>query len=417
MQGVAARSVQWGAWAGAGMAGHDAQTRARVERTGLGMVESAAGLAALEGLLLQHAAAAPAQAAAVPVKWGRFLQRQFGGAVPPMYAAFAGEAAPPQQAAARVTEQAPGWDSQADRHAAAPAAPQPAAAGPALSQAEQEQLMLQQVLEAVKAVMGSEVAADQPLMAAGLDSLSSVELRNSLEAKLGVELPSTLVFDYPTISAIASFLASKVQLPAAPLLPAGAPHAAWQVVAQADLEQLMLQQVQETVRAVLGSEVATDQPLMAAGLDSLSSVELRNSLEAKLGVELPTTLVFDYPTVGAIATLLATKVELPVVPGQEEAYTAAGNGFRYEQLHHTGALAPAASLVPASTASVVVAVGGMVVRSPADAFAAIQPVDAVRLIPASRWDLESRAGERVCVPAACSNVVLPCDSMPSQPNS
>lgn len=31
----------------------------------------------------------------------------------------------------------------------------------------------------------------------------AVEFRNSLEAKLGVELPGTLVFDYPSISAIA----------------------------------------------------------------------------------------------------------------------------------------------------------------------------------------------------------------------
>ncbi len=49
--GMAAASVQWGAWAGAGMAANDAQTAARVARLGMGMVTPAAGLAALEGLL------------------------------------------------------------------------------------------------------------------------------------------------------------------------------------------------------------------------------------------------------------------------------------------------------------------------------------------------------------------------------
>jgi len=44
---------------------------------------------------------------------------------------------------------------------------------------------------------------------AGLDSLGSVELRNSLEASLQLQLPGTLIFDYPTIAALQQFLGSK----------------------------------------------------------------------------------------------------------------------------------------------------------------------------------------------------------------
>jgi acyl carrier protein len=67
--------------------------------------------------------------------------------------------------------------------------------------------MLEKVIKAVQQVTGrSDVALESPLMSSGLDSLGAVELKNSLEAAFGVCLPSTLVFDYPTPSAIAEFI-------------------------------------------------------------------------------------------------------------------------------------------------------------------------------------------------------------------
>jgi acyl carrier protein len=45
-----------------------------------------------------------------------------------------------------------------------------------------------------------------PLGEMGLDSLLSVELRNTLSSAIGQPLPATLLFDYPTIDALTDFL-------------------------------------------------------------------------------------------------------------------------------------------------------------------------------------------------------------------
>jgi myxalamid-type polyketide synthase MxaC len=58
------------------------------------------------------------------------------------------------------------------------------------------------------------------------------------------------------------------------------------------------------------------QPLQGLGLDSLMAVELRNLLGAGLKTKLPTTLVFDHPTIDALASYVEKDVfksEAPVV--------------------------------------------------------------------------------------------------------
>lgn len=52
----------------------------------------------------------------------------------------------------------------------------------------------------------ADLAPEAPFLSAGLDSLSAVELRDELQRSLGLRLPGTLIFDYPTPTSLAAFL-------------------------------------------------------------------------------------------------------------------------------------------------------------------------------------------------------------------
>ena len=51
-----------------------------------------------------------------------------------------------------------------------------------------------------------------------------------------------------------------------------------------------------------------DQAMESLGLDSLMALELRNRLEASLGITLPVALVWAYPTIAGLAVALCERI-------------------------------------------------------------------------------------------------------------
>src|SRR5690606_9469506 len=70
------------------------------------------------------------------------------------------------------------------------------------------------------------------------------------------------------------------------------------------------------------ARVPEDRGLFDLGLDSLTAVELRNRLSADLGERLPTTVLFDQPTVRALAAHLLD-LSAPARPGYDPQVLAA----------------------------------------------------------------------------------------------
>ena len=66
------------------------------------------------------------------------------------------------------------------------------------------------------------------------------------------------------------------------------------------------------VAHVLGLEspadVDSEAGFFTLGMDSLTSVELKNRLQVELGCSLPATMAFDFPNVGALTRFLLTDV-------------------------------------------------------------------------------------------------------------
>src|SRR5438132_14219123 len=56
---------------------------------------------------------------------------------------------------------------------------------------------------------GEEVDSHMPFSYYGLDSIDAVELAAELEDWLGQPVSATLTFDYPTVSAVATYLAAE----------------------------------------------------------------------------------------------------------------------------------------------------------------------------------------------------------------
>ncbi|GAA5705600.1 3-ketoacyl-CoA thiolase [Streptomyces avermitilis] len=185
-RGLPATSLAWGLWEqGSGMADRlDQADLARLKRVGL------APIAVDEGLRLFDAALALDRAVVAPL---RLDLGGLQGTVPPVLRGLRGTV---RGTARRMAQTAP-KGSLGQRLAGLP-------------QAEREQVVLDLVRAEVAAVLGHASAqAVQPEHAfqdAGFDSLTSVELRNRLNAATGLRLPVTMVFDHPTPVALSRFL-------------------------------------------------------------------------------------------------------------------------------------------------------------------------------------------------------------------
>ena len=103
----------------------------------------------------------------------------------------------------------------------------------------------QQTLRVLGLASTQAIDPRQPLRELGLDSLMAVELRNALSAGLHHPLPSTLLFDYPTVEALTDFVAQTLWplAEAAPVTVAVPDVAEVASLSEAEAEALLLEEL------------------------------------------------------------------------------------------------------------------------------------------------------------------------------
>jgi myxalamid-type polyketide synthase MxaB len=192
--GLPGLSINWGPWAEAGMAASlDNRNQRRFALNGITLISPEQGLQALEALLAQNAT----QTGVMSVDWSIFLA-QVG-----QKSAFLEAITPP---AAPVLSQRPEFlqpletDLSGDRDRANVSIP-----------IDRFQEHIQSLVAQVLGFSSPELINSQESFAdLGMDSLMAVELTNRLKMSLGCGISQTLLFDYPTVEALANYLIQEV---------------------------------------------------------------------------------------------------------------------------------------------------------------------------------------------------------------
>jgi len=195
-RGMAGLSVNWGPWSETGTAVRHGVLQQK-SKMGMGSISTSDGLRALQRML----AGSLPQILFAPMDWKKYfaISSAGSGLDPNRQLLSELRAARPQKPGTTAQQKkSPSWLPQLE----------------AVAASQRQQVLMDLIASRVKATLGihdtQEIDPAQPLQELGLDSLLSIELRNSLGASLERTLPATLLFNYPTLKALAGFILREV---------------------------------------------------------------------------------------------------------------------------------------------------------------------------------------------------------------
>ena len=240
LQGQPGLSINWGAWSNIGAAAKR-NVGSRITLQGMGTIAPAQGLQILEQLLRDNTA----QVGVLPMQWAKFMQQFPANRIP----AFLTQLTQAANSAATDSTVLPSEFRQ--RLEAAPVS-------------ERSGLLVTHIREQVAIVLNhrspQRIESHRGFFDLGMDSLTAIELKSRLISSLEQPLPSTLIFEYPTIDALATYLSQdlfageSLQIASVPVQPQDGHQTPDQILvssveqlSEAEVEVLLLKQLEALI--------------------------------------------------------------------------------------------------------------------------------------------------------------------------
>ncbi|NMO18054.1 SDR family NAD(P)-dependent oxidoreductase [Pyxidicoccus fallax] len=187
-EGLPGLSIDWGAFSGVGLAAAQENRGARLASRGLRNLTADEGLVTLERLLQGGSA----QSAVLPFDVRQWVEFYPAAASSPLLSRLRAEQPHERRAVA-------GDGALAEKLAAAA----PEARATVLLE------FLRGEAARVLRIAENKFDTQAPLTSLGMDSLMGLELRNRIEGALGIKVPATLLWTYPTVLALSRHLAGE----------------------------------------------------------------------------------------------------------------------------------------------------------------------------------------------------------------
>ena len=284
-KGVSTASVQWGAWESVGMAAKNKNAIYRIKRMGMGVLSNELGIATLSSII-----GSVDSIASSPFMWSR-QDGTSTSKLPAMCSDLVDTPKTEMKVSVKTLlrpEHYSGKSSISNR-----------------------------LNDIINEGSGANISFDEPFANAGLDSLSALELKGKIETEFSVTLPDTVMFDYPNNVELSKYIQKIIESDDSSdrlehhdqvrtgdsALHDDRRNVSFMNLREADIQVKVLQIMSNMVDRCLD----IDEGFMDAGIDSPMGIELRTQMEAEFEIQLPDTLVFDYPTPRTLSEYILTQ--------------------------------------------------------------------------------------------------------------
>ncbi|THC96716.1 hypothetical protein EYZ11_003822 [Aspergillus tanneri] len=149
----------------------------------------------------------------------------------------------------------------------------------------------------------------------GIDSLLSLTISGRIQEETGTEVPSSLFAEYPTPNDLLNFLGASNTVSSATSDSVSGHETG--IMTESASSDSILDTIRSTIASETGvaiSDIKPATPFTDLGVDSLLGLTITSTLSETLGVDIPSTILADYPNLSEVGKSLGLDKSTPPPP-------------------------------------------------------------------------------------------------------